>query len=285
MAFPGVLVILTLLLFASLTQARSAQKNSIEIGLCGPIADIDRAKAAGFDYIELRTTEIVSLSDADFEQLRAKLKRVNIPVPATYLFIPADIKLTGPQINKNDQMNYVRKALDRVSKLGTTVVAFGSGPARQYPDGFSKGEAFQQFVDFCKRIGPEARSRKITIAIEPLRHEESNLINSIAEGLDLVKAVNDPNIQLNLDYYHFEMEKENPAIILKAAGHIAHVHMANPNGRVFPLHADEYDYASLFANLRAIGYHGGMSLEVDNKDFEKQAPLSIAFLRTELAKQ
>ncbi|MGH9529894.1 MAG: TIM barrel protein, partial [Terriglobales bacterium] len=70
----------------------------------------------------------------------------------------------------------------------------------------STGDAERQFVDFCKRIALEARTRNITIAIEPLRPQESNLINTMEEGPDLVAAVNDPNIQLNLYYYHFEMK-------------------------------------------------------------------------------
>ena len=281
--FQSLRLLLASLLLVPVFHARVAEKTRIQIGLCGSMQDIERAKAAGFDYIELRTSEIAALSDADFESLIAKLKRVGIPVSATYLFIPANITLTGPTINKDEQMNYVGKALDRVTRLGAHVIAFGSGPARTYPAGFSKAAAFEQFVDFCKRIAPAARARNITIAIEPLRREESNLINSIAEGLDLVAAVNDPNIQLNLDYYHFEMEMENPAIILKAGGHIRHIHIANPNGRVFPLHAEEHAYAPFFANLRKIGYQGGMSLEVNTNGFEIKAPQSIRFLRAEIA--
>ena len=159
----------------------------------------------------------------------------------------------------------------------------GSGTARQYPEGFSKEEAFRQLIDFFKRLGPEARTRQIVIAIEPLRREESNIINSMAEGLQLVEAVNDPNVQLNLDFYHLESEKEDPAIILKAANHIAHVHMANPIGRVFPLKWEEYNYAPFFENLRKIGYDKEISVEAATKDFPNEAPRAIAFLRNAMA--
>ena len=276
-----VLAILILIVPPSLPG--NSGRKSVLIGYCGSIQDIDRVKAAGFDYIELRTSEIAALSDADFEQLQEKVKQAGLPVLAAYLFIPPNIRLTGPVINKEDQMNYVRKALDRTSRLGVEVIAFGSGPARTYPAGFSKDQALRQFADYCRRIAPEARARHIIIAVEPLRTQESNLINSMAEGLDLVAAVNDPNIQLNLDYYHLEMARENPSVMLRAKDHISHVHMANPNGRVFPLRSDEYDYKPLFRNLRKIGYQGGISLEGATTDFKKEAPQSIAFLRNALA--
>lgn len=256
---------------------------AVRIGYCGAISDIDAVKAAGFDYIELRTVEISALSDGEFTRLREKLKSAGLATPTTYQFIPGNIKLTGPSINKEAQMSYVRKALDRVVELGGTVVAFGSGPARTFPERFSKAEAFQQLVEFCKRIAPEARLRHIIIAIEPLRFEESNIINSMAEGLELIKAVNDPNIQLNFDYYHLEMVKEDASIILKTKDYIAHVHMANPTGRAFPLRWNEYNYAPLFTNLREIGYDKEISIEGASKDFAGEAPRAIAFLRGAMA--
>jgi D-psicose/D-tagatose/L-ribulose 3-epimerase len=266
---------------ASLLAIPAAQKaRTVRIGYCGGISDIDAVRAAGFDYIELRTAEIANLSDADYEGLVQRMKATGFPVPATYQFILGKMKITGPDINKGEQLAYFRKALDRVSKLGARTVVVGSGTARQYPEGFSKEEAFRQLVDFFKRLAPEARSRNIVIAIEPLRREESNIINSMGEGLQLVDAVGDPNIQLNLDFYHLESEKEDPAIILKAANHISHVHMANPNGRVFPLKWDEYNYAPLFENLRKIGYDKEISVEASTKDFPNEAPRAIAFLRS-----
>lgn len=256
---------------------------AVRIGYCGGIDDIDRVRAAGFDYIELRTAEIANLSDADYDRLVERIKSTGFPVPTTYQFILGKMKITGADINKEEEKAYFQKALDRVEKLGVRTVVVGSGTARQYPEGFSKEEAFRQLIDFFKRLGPEARTRKIVIAIEPLRREESNIINSMGEGLQLVEAVNDPNIQLNLDFYHLASEKEDPAIILKAANHIAHVHMANPVGRVFPLKWDEYNYSAFFENLRKIGYDKEVSVEASTKDFPNEAPRSIAFLRNAMA--
>jgi len=256
----------------------------IPIGYCSSLKEIDAVRAAGFDYIELRTSEVAALPDAEFEALAADLKKRGPAVPVTFLFVPPEIKLTGPAVDEAQQMAYVRKALSRVARLGAETVVFGSGPARRVPDGFAMDEAFRQLVGFCKRLAPEARSRGITIAIEPQRKQECNIINSVAEGLELVRAVDDPAIQLTVDFYHVAEEKEDPAIVVKAAEHVRHVHMANPVGRVLPLRAEEYDYARFFAALRQIGYAGRMSLEARSSDFAGEAPRSIAFLRGALAK-
>jgi D-psicose/D-tagatose/L-ribulose 3-epimerase len=273
------LALVIVLVASPLTTQTVSSRNRIQVGYCGKLVEIDATKAAGFDYIELSTTEVAALSDSEYESLKEKLKRIQLPVPVTYLFIPARIKITGPIVNKEEQMQYVRKALDRVSGLGAKLVVFGSGPARQIPEGFSHKEALVQLIDFCKRIGPEARARNITIAIEAQRKQECNIINNLTEGLDLITAVNDPNIQLIVDFYHMAEEHEDPSVLVRAGDHIRHVHMANPEGRVFPLDSREYDYSSFFQNLKTIGYNKRMSIEARTSDFSREAPLAIDFLK------
>ena len=255
------------------------QVRTVQVGYCSTLKNIDAAKAAGFDYVELGTSEIAALSDEDYEKALAHIKQVGLPVPVTNLFLPAALKVTGPQIDRDQQTAYVRRAFARLARLGTEIVVFGSGGARRVPDGFPKDEAFKQLVEFGKRIAPEARAHGLTVAIEPLRREETNIINSAAEGLELVRAIDDPNFQLMVDFYHLASEKEDPEIVVRAREQIRHLHMANPQGRVFPLEWTEYDYAPFFATLRKIGYARRISVEASAKDFPSEAPKAIALLR------
>jgi sugar phosphate isomerase/epimerase len=262
------------------TSLAAEQAGKVLIGYCVGLKGLETAKAAGFDYVELGVTEIAQLSDADFDAALERVKQVGIPTPNANLFLPGAIRLTGPQAtDPEQQMAYVRKAFARLNRLGVRILCFGSGGSRRVPDGFPKEEAFQQLVAFGKRIAPEARANGITVVIEPLRRQETNIINTTAEGFDLVKAVSDPNFELLVDFYHLASEKEDPAIILEAREHIRHLHMANPQGRVFPLRWDEFDYAPFFANLRQIGYAGRISIEASSPDIPTEAPQAIALLR------
>jgi D-psicose/D-tagatose/L-ribulose 3-epimerase len=256
------------------------QAGKVPVGFCVGLKGLETAKAAGFDYVELGVSEIAALSDAEFDAALERTKQVGIPTPNANLFLPGSIRLTGPQATGPDeQMAYVKKAFGRLQRLGVKIVCFGSGGARRVPEGFPKEEAFKQLIAFGKRIAPEARANGITVVVEPLRSQESNIINTAAEGLALVKAVADPNFELLIDFYHLASEKEDPAIILEAREHIRHLHMANPQGRVFPLKWDEFDYAPFFANLRQIGYAGRISIEASSRDMPTEAPQAIALLR------
>ncbi len=256
------------------------QAGKVLIGYCVGLKGLETAKAAGFDYVELGVTEIAALSDAEFEAALERVKQAGIPTPNANLFLPGSIRLTGPEAtDPEQQMAYVKKAFARLNRLGVKILCFGSGGARRVPEGFPKEEAFKQLVDFGKRIAPEARAQGITVVIEPLRRQETNIINTASEGLELVRAVADPNFELLVDFYHLASEKEDPAIILTAKDHIRHLHMANPQGRVFPLTWEEFDYAPFFANLRQIGYAGRISVEASSKDIPTEGPQAIALLR------
>ena len=256
------------------------QAGKVLIGYCVGLGGLEIAKAAGFNYVELGVTEIASLSDTDFEAAVERAKRIGIATPNANLLFPGSMRLTGAQAtNPDEQLAYIRKAFARLNRLGVKIVCFGSGGARRVPEGFAKDEAFKQLVALGKRIAPEARANGITVVIEPLRRQETNIINTAAEGLALVKAIADPNVELLIDFYHLASEQEDPAIIFQARDHLRHLHMANPQGRVFPLKWEEFDYAPFFKNLREIGYTGRISVEASSRDVPGEAPRAIALLR------
>ena len=251
----------------------------VKVGYCTGLKNAEAAKAAGFDYVELSATEIAGLSDADFDAAAARLKQAGVATPAANLFVPQTIKVVGPDVDRAQQTAHVTKVMSRLSALGVQVLVFGSGGARRVPDGFSRDEAWTQLVDFSRRAAEEAKLHGITVAIEPLRRQETNIVNTAAEGLELVNAVNHPNFQLMIDFYHLASEHEDPAIVLKARDHLRHLHVANPQGRVFPQKWEEYDYAPFFANLKAIGYDRRISMEGNTTDLAAQGPITVALLR------
>src|SRR5262245_52533671 len=142
----------------------------IKVGYCTD--DLEKAKAKGFDYVELGVRNFAKLSDEEFAKLLEKHKAVGIPTPVGNVFLPNEMKVVGPEIDKAKQMEYVTKALDRAKQLGLKTIVFGSGGARKVPEGFAKEEAFKQLVEFAKRIAPEAKKRGIVLAVEPLRSQE-----------------------------------------------------------------------------------------------------------------
>ena len=116
-----------------------------------------------------------------------------------------------------------------------------------------------------------------------LEREESNIINTGAEALRLVREVKHANVKMIVDYYHMRRENEDPEIVLQARDSIVHIHFANPNGRVWPKAPEEdSEYGRFFEYLKQIGYRGGISIE-GRGTFREDAAVSLAFFRSELS--
>jgi sugar phosphate isomerase/epimerase len=237
------------------------------------------ARAAGYEYIELAMQDVLGLSDEEFEALVKRLRALGIPARTGYNLIPNDLKVVGPDVDRKRQDEHLARALTRAERLGLAMVVFGSGPARRVPDGFSPARAFEQLVDFSRRAAAEAARHKLQFLVQPLRNEDTNLINTVPEAMKLVKAVARPNFHILVDYSFLIIQKEDPSVLLAARGHVRHVWIANPNGRVYPMAPGEADYASFFQALAKIGYRGGLSIHAKTQSYAADAPRAITFLR------
>ncbi len=59
-----------------------------------------------------------------------------------------------------------------------------------------------------------------------------------------------------------------------------HLHIANSNGRVYPLAVGEDNYEGFFGRLKEVGYNGRLSIEARTQQFDIDAPASLAFVRS-----
>jgi D-psicose/D-tagatose/L-ribulose 3-epimerase len=243
---------------------------------------IEKGQESGFDYIELPLAQMVDLNDREFSSLKERVDLSGLKCEACNNFFPGSIRLTGNAVDYGKIEEYLDKALGRAVQLGVKVIVFGSPKSKNVPEGYPMDKAWSQLVELLKSIDLLVRTRGITVVIEPLNKGESNIINTAAEGLQLVKAVERENIKLLIDYYHLVMEKENPEIILDAGSYVKHIHFANPAGRVYPVEAED-GYVRFMNLLKRIGYEGRMSVEAYTKDFCHDAKRSVEILR-QLAK-
>jgi len=252
-----------------------------EIGVCGSLADFQAADTWGFDYFEPGAAAIAALDDQAFADFRDRVLASRLRCKCFNSLI-RKLRVVGPEVNPNALTAYLNSTLSRCRQLGASVVVWGSAGSRNVPEGFSSDMAWRQIQTFLQMAGDIAQSWNLVLAIEPLQRQESNIINTGAEALKLVREVNHPNVKMIIDYYHMRRENEDPDIVKQAGDQIVHVHFANPNGRVWPKSRDEdAEYGRFFEYLKRIDYHGGISIEGQGT-FQEDAAASLAFFRGEL---
>ncbi len=252
-----------------------------------PLKNAPAIIAAGYDFIEPGLSKAVALPEAEFRTASDRIRADGIRVAAMNWFVPGSVKLTGPDVDPAKARDYAERALALAHGLGARAIVFGSPAARTVPDGFSPETAWAQLVDFCHTCADiiEKHGYAIRIGIEHLNRGETNIVNTLADALRMAREVNRPPIGVTLDFYHLMVEKEDVDLVLQAKGLVAHVQLADPDGRKFPYpDADIPGFQRFFENLRTIGYDGGISIEANVGSLDTDLPAGLAALKAAAAK-
>ena len=256
------------------------EKNKMKFACCVPVPT-DRLpimKKLGYNYMEPAFNAMYRATDEEFEELLATKNELGLTsVSANGMFVE-EIKLLEGKDSYGKVGEYLDFVFERGKKLGVPVSILGSGGARKIPDGMSKEEATERFCRLLTDvISPYAKKYDIIVGIEELRKEECNFINNCREAMEIVRAVNLPNIKLLVDYYHAMLGGDTLEEIASYADDIVHVHIASPkNNRCVPNEDDYEDCREFFAMLKRINYQGAISLEGRyNNDFESDAKIAL----------
>lgn len=234
----------------------------------------------GYDYAELPLAQMMALSDEAFQELKDKVLKAELPCDVCNNFFPVNLRLTGGDVDNGKIDDYVQQACARAAELGVNHIVFGSGPAKQIPEGFSREAGYQQIVKLLERAGSIAGKSGITIVIEPLRKAECNVINTFEEGCRLAGDVGLENVKVLVDFYHLTVEKEPVEHLLRfGRQYLEHVHFANPEGRIYPKQRGEAAYAPFIDALKQIGYCKRISCEAYSQEFHRDAKQSLEFLK------
>ena len=252
------------------------------VGVCGAHAELC-AVAGSIDFAEETVQRLLvpEQPDAAFRPPDGAALAA-LPIAAANVFLPGDLRSTGPEVELERLRRYARVAFRRARQVGIGIVVYGSGASRQVDDGFDRARAEQQFVEALRTVGPPAAEAGITMVVEPLNTAECNLINSVTEGAEAVRAADHPHVMLLADLYHMLREGEGPDAIERAGGLIRHVHVAEVAERTPPGVAGD-DFRPFLRALARIGYDGAYSLECRWQDQIAQAPPGVAELRRQLA--
>jgi len=259
-----------------------AETQKIKIGVC--TSDIGGAARFGFEYVEPSASEIAGMSEKQFRNFAASVTASPIRCEVFNSFIHRpELKVVGNEVSLEALREYVEHCLARCGKLGASIVVWGSAGSRNVPDGFPRQRARKQIAEFLAMAGDVSRGFQIIVAIEPLRRQESNILTTGAEALEMVRTVNHRNVRMIIDYFHLREENEDPHILQDARQEIVHLHFANPRGRLWPHDLTEDDhYRQFFDYLKKTGYSGRISIE-GRGSFEGDGAASRAFFRNALA--
>jgi sugar phosphate isomerase/epimerase len=255
----------------------------MKFGVCASYKDIAALESPPIDYLEENVQRFLQPEQPDgvFAETWHAARQLPIPIEAANSFIPASLPLIETPIQAVDRPRierYVKTAFQRAQQVGIKVIVFGSGDARRCPDGYDRAAATRQIADYLAQWSQWATAYGIQLALEPLRYQETNTLNTVAESGQLVEQLVQTGATLLVDTYHMGNNGEAPTDILPFGNIISHVHVAEVQERAAPGRFGE-DFHPYFAALHQIGYDRRISIECHWQNMATELGPSIATLK------
>ena len=210
---------------------------------------------AGYHGAQL-VNEYKEWSKEDFARARRKKDALGITFDATSgitgsLCDPAERKSTLREIQAH---------LPILEELQSTRLILLSGDR---VEGMSHRQLHDACVETVKAAADLAAEKKIDLLIENIDPEENPkyFLTSVAEGFEVVREVNRPNVKFLYDFFHEQIAEGN--LIEKLEKNIelvGLVHVADVPGRHEP-GTGEINYPNIFRKLRDLNYRGNIAME------------------------
>lgn len=224
---------------------------------------IDKVAEAGFDLVELCIEDPATI---EVDRIASKLQQAGIAPLVCGAFGPdRDVSSDDPAIRRNG-VAYINRCVDIAAALGAPIVAgpmysaTGKTALRTSQD---RQQQWDWAIENLREAADHATARGIRLAIEPLNRFETDLVNTVAQGVDLVTRIGRDNVGLLLDTFHMNIEERSiPEAIRQAGPHMFHFH-ACANDRGVP-GRDHLPWRDILAALNDIGYGGPWVIEAFN---------------------
>jgi D-psicose/D-tagatose/L-ribulose 3-epimerase len=246
------------------------------------------AARVGYGGIEIEPSHLspdpAALSREQRTEIRRRMRDVGIRCVGLHSFLkaPAGLHLTiSDAVVRQRSWDYFARLVDLAADLADqALMVLGSSKQRQAIDGTTPAEAKQRLIEGLGTMAPIARGRGVTILMEPLAPQLCNVINSLGEAMDVVRAVNNAAIATMFDCHNTAGEKKPvDALIREYYPHIRHVHLNEMDGQ--RPGAGDFPFRLLLRTLQELDYRGWLSVEVFNfqPDGETVAREAFQFLQ------
>ncbi len=171
--------------------------------------------------------------------------------------------------------NRLKDVIDFAENLHTNVIV---GLIRGCAGGL---RSLDDFLESMKLVCDHAAKKAVTVLLEPLNRNETNVLNTAAEATEFIKRIGSGNLRLLLDTFHMSIEEDDlPQVIMNARNFIGHIHLADDH-RECPGEGN-IDFLSVLSALKMVEYNKYLTCEIKSSfDFKTSSRNYFKFM-TEL---
>ena len=214
----------------------------------------------GFDTLEICIEDPARVSAP---AVRRAAEDAGVTISVCGAFGPdRDVSHEEPQ-RRRLGIDYLKVCIDLAAEVGAPNVIgpmySATGKTRLLPEP-EREQQRRWATESLREAGEYAAERGVGLAIEPLNRFETDLVNTVEQGLDLCERIDLDNVGLLLDTFHMNIEEKSVPNAIRAAGRrLRHFH-ACENDRGAP-GSGHLEWDGVFSALADTGYDGLVVIE------------------------
>lgn len=237
---------------------------------------IPKAAKLGFHGVELALKRADEINVPHLQTLLDENQLEVSCISTGQVYADEGLMFTETDTVKRQRVTGIFKELiDLASDFGQLV---NIGRVRGQIGNLAKTEAEILFLEIARELCDYAHPKGVTLILEPVNRYEIDFINSVEEGVDLMKKVNRPNMKLMPDVFHMNIEDRTIGPELaKHIDFVKYIHFADSN-RLAPGQG-HLDFPKILNSLFHAQYDGWVSVEIlPHPDPDTAARQSAEFL-------
>ena len=218
---------------------------------------LEKVAEAGYQAVEL-VKEFENWTDADFRRGNSKKRSLGITFDATAGVWTG----TADPAARDKFVADLKNFLPIAEKLECPAIIVLSG---NRVEGLSHDAHHEACIEALKRGADLAAKQKAALLLENIDQEENPkyYLTSVAEGFEIIRKVNHPNVKFLYDFYHEQIAEGNLIEKLeKNIDLVGLVHIADVPGRHEP-GTGEINYANIFRKLAQLKYDRYAAMEFE----------------------
>jgi D-psicose/D-tagatose/L-ribulose 3-epimerase len=221
---------------------------------------VDKVATLGFDLIEVCIEDPATIDTA---AIRRRIEAAGIGATVCGAFGPdRDMSADDAAVRRN-AIGYVNRCSDIAAELGADIVVgpmYSAVGRTRMAEPEERRAQRRLAAESIREAADHARDRGVRLALEPLNRFETDLINTVDQGVELVEEIGRDNVGLLVDTFHMNIEeKDLPAALRRAGRHIFEFHACSSD-RGTP-GEDHLAWPGIAAALRDAGYDGPVVIE------------------------
>ena len=219
---------------------------------------IDKAKALGFDLVEVPLMEI---DKVDAAAIKARADDVGIALCTSTACSEATDPTGEDDAVRKAGSDYLKQCIKATAEMGGTVFTGVTYSAIGRKITGRPGEVYwERAASVMKDAARYAQDHGVTLGIEAINRYETFLINTTDQALALMQRIDEPNVRVHLDAYHMNIEEcDFYGPTKKAAPHLCHFHLSESH-RGTP-GTGVVDWDGIYKALGEAKYDGIVGLE------------------------